>query len=106
VGGVVAAKQIHDLCHARDIGLWIGGMFETGLGKAVDVALAALPGATLPGDLPASARWYPEDLTEPFVLEAGTLAVPTAAGIGRVPRDEVMSRRAIRSTEWAESHGT
>lgn len=76
VGGVGEALRVHDLALARGVPLWVGGMIETGVGKAVNVALAALPGATLPGDLPASGRWFVEDVTEPWELGAdGTMAV-------------------------------
>lgn len=85
VGGFVQAKEIHDLCLERSIPVWCGGMLETGVGRAANVALAALPGFTLPGDTSASNRYYAEDVTEPFVLEEGTLAVPTGPGIGIAP---------------------
>jgi O-succinylbenzoate synthase len=76
VGGVGESLRIHDLALERGIPLWIGGMLDTGVGKAVNVALAALPGATLPGDLPASRRWFAEDLTDPWeVAPDGTMAV-------------------------------
>ena len=61
---------------------------ETGIGRAANVALAALPGFTLPGDTSASNRYYAEDVTEPFVLRDGRLAVPTGPGIGVVPIPE------------------
>ena len=85
VGGFVQAKEIHDLCLSRDVPVWCGGMLETGVGRAANVALAALPGFTLPGDTSASNRYYAEDVTEPFVLEDGTLPVPTGSGIGIAP---------------------
>ena len=85
VGGFVQAKEIHDLCMSRDVPVWCGGMLETGVGRAANVALAALPGFTLPGDTSASNRYYAEDVTEPFVLEDGTLPVPTGPGIGIAP---------------------
>lgn len=76
VGGIAEALRIHDLALARDVPLWIGGMIDTGVAKAVSVALAALPGATLPGDLPATSRWFTRDLTDPWELAAdGTMAV-------------------------------
>ena len=65
--------------------LWCGGMLETGLGRAANVALAALPGFTLPGDISASDRYYRQDLTAPFVLSDGHLAVPPAPGSGSSP---------------------
>jgi O-succinylbenzoate synthase len=80
VGGLAAAKEIHDVCVERGAGAWVGGMLETGVGRATILALASLPGFTLPGDVSASNRWYTTDLTEPFVLDPsdGTIAVPTA----------------------------
>jgi O-succinylbenzoate synthase len=76
VGGVAEALRIHDLALDRGVPLWIGGMIDTGVGKAVNVALAALPGATLPGDLPASSRWFADDVTDPWeVGPDGTMAV-------------------------------
>lgn len=85
VGGFVQAKEIHDLCLSRDVPVWCGGMLETGIGRAANVALAALPGFTLPGDTSASNRYYAEDVTEPFVLDDGMLSVPTGPGIGIAP---------------------
>jgi O-succinylbenzoate synthase len=67
-------------------------MLETGLGRAANVALAALPGFTLPGDTSASGRYYAADITEPFVLEDGHLPVPTGPGIGIEPRPEALRR--------------
>ncbi|MGI8758812.1 MAG: o-succinylbenzoate synthase [Acidimicrobiales bacterium] len=76
VGGVGEALRVHDLALDRGVPLWVGGMIDTGVGKAVNVALAALPGATLPGDLPASRRWFVDDLTDPWEVAAdGTMAV-------------------------------
>ena len=76
VGGVAEALRIHDLARTRGVPLWIGGMLDTGVGKAVNVALAALPGVTLAGDLPASRRWFADDVTEPWEVAAdGTMAV-------------------------------
>ena len=66
--------RIHDVCAAHGVPVWCGGMLETGLGRAANVALAALPGFTLPGDTSASDRYFAQDITEPFVLEDGQLA--------------------------------
>ena len=72
-----------------DVPVWCGGMLETGVGRALNLALAAMPGFTLPGDTSASARYFPEDLTEPFVMDPdGTMAVPTGPGIGVTPLPE------------------
>jgi o-succinylbenzoate synthase len=82
VGGYLEARRVHDVCRAHDVPVWCGGMLETGLGRAGNAALAALPGFTLPGDLSASARYYARDLTAPFVLEGGRLRVPGGPGLG------------------------
>jgi O-succinylbenzoate synthase len=90
VGGYLEARRLHDLCHARGVPLWCGGMLETGIGRAANVALAALPGFTLPGDTSASDRYYHLDLTAPFVLQDGHLPVPQGPGIGVEPLPEVL----------------
>lgn len=86
VGGVFEARRIHDRCRERGVPVWCGGMLETGVGRAVNLALAAMPGFTLPGDTSASSRYFHEDLTEPFELAPdGTMAVPTGPGLGVAP---------------------
>ena len=84
VGGLTAARQIHDLCSERGVPVWCGGMLETNVGRAGNVALATLPNFTLPGDISASARYYRQDIAEPnFVLnDDSTLSVPTEPGLG------------------------
>jgi O-succinylbenzoate synthase len=99
VGGYLEARRIHDLCVAHGVPVWCGGMLETGLGRAANVALAALPGFTLPGDTSASDRYYRTDVTEPFVLEEGHLRVPTGAGLGVSPVPEILEEVTV-STEW------
>jgi O-succinylbenzoate synthase len=96
VGGYLAAREIHDLCLERGVPVWCGGMLETGIGRAANLALAALPGFTLPGDTSASDRYFLRDVTEPFVLEDGHLAVPSGPGIGRVPDYEVLEAMTVR----------
>ncbi|WP_412538424.1 o-succinylbenzoate synthase [Longispora sp. K20-0274] len=85
VGGYLEARRIHDVCAAHGVPVWAGGMLETGLGRAANVALAALPGFTLPGDTSASRRYYARDITDPFTLDDGHLAVPTGPGLGVSP---------------------
>jgi O-succinylbenzoate synthase len=107
VGGLLEAKRIHDHCAERAVPVWCGGMLETGIGRAVNLALSALPGFTLPGDTSASARYFPDDLTEPFELAPdGTMAVPTGAGIGVTPRPDrlraCVTRREILRSEHKE----
>jgi O-succinylbenzoate synthase len=82
VGGCLEAKRIHDACVAREVPVWCGGMLETGIGRAANVALAALPGFTLPGDTSASSRYWTVDLTQPFELHDGHVAVPDGPGLG------------------------
>jgi O-succinylbenzoate synthase len=83
VGGYLEAVKIHDLCVARDVPVWCGGMVETGIGRAANAGLAALPGFTLPGDISASTRFYARDIvTEPIMVIDGHVAVPTAPGLG------------------------
>jgi O-succinylbenzoate synthase len=84
VGGLTVARAIHDLCRVRGVPVWCGGMLETGIGRAHNVALASLPGFTLPGDISASARYFHEDIVDPpFTVRAdGTMAVPSGPGIG------------------------
>jgi O-succinylbenzoate synthase len=90
VGGYLEARRVHDVCAASGVPVWCGGMLETGLGRAGNVALAALENFTLPGDTSASDRYYRTDLTRPFVLENGCLRVPTGPGLGVEPRAEVL----------------
>jgi o-succinylbenzoate synthase len=91
VGGYLEARRLHDLCLSRGVPLWCGGMLETGIGRAANVALAALPGFTLPGDTSASDRYFRLDLTAPFVLQDGHLAVPDGPGIGVEPLPEALA---------------
>ncbi|CAD5991962.1 o-succinylbenzoate synthase [Agreia sp. COWG] len=96
VGGYLEAVRIHDACRHRDVPVWCGGMLETGIGRAANVALAALPGFTLPGDTSASRRYYAEDLTEPFELVEGRLRVPTGPGTGVTVREDLVAAWATR----------
>ena len=84
VGGHQASIELHDLCAANNIPVWHGGMLESGIGRAHNIHLASLPNFTLPGDIAASKRYYQPDLIEPAIDIAsdGTIAVPTAPGIG------------------------
>ncbi len=99
VGGYLEARRLHDACRERGVPLWCGGMLETGIGRAANVALAALPGFTLPGDTSASDRYYRQDLTPPFVLRDGHLEVPPGPGIGVEPVPEILEELTT-SAEW------
>lgn len=84
VGGLSSAKRIHDVCAARDVPVWCGGMLEMGIGRAHNVHLASLPNFSLPGDVAASARYFDTEIIgEPFTVASdGTMAVPTGPGLG------------------------
>ena len=99
VGGYLEARRIHDVAAAHGIAVWCGGMLETGLGRAANVALAALPGFTLPGDTSASDRYYLSDITDPFVLRDGHLDVPTGPGLGVAPLPERLAE-VTTAVEW------
>jgi O-succinylbenzoate synthase len=99
VGGYLEARRVHDVCVAHGVPVWCGGMLETGIGRAANVALAALPGFTLPGDTSASGRYYRADITDPFVLADGHLPVPTGPGIGVTPLTTALAE-ATTSSEW------
>ncbi len=95
VGGLAEAIAIRDVCRDAAIPVWCGGMLETGLGRAANVALAAIDGFVLPGDTSASSRYFESDLTEPFELVAGHLLVPTGPGLGRTPRETSLEQAWI-----------
>ncbi|MCA0379514.1 MAG: o-succinylbenzoate synthase [Actinobacteria bacterium] len=99
VGGYLEARRIHDLAAAAGVPVWCGGMLETGLGRAANIALASLPGFTLPGDVSASGRFYATDITEPWVMEDGHLTVPTGPGLGVTPIPELLEEFTT-SVEW------
>lgn len=102
VGGFLNGRRIHDLCQANGVPVWCGGMVETGLGRAGNVALAALPGFTLPGDLSGSDRFYDQDITEPIVAEDGLVAVPTGPGLGVAPIMDVLQKFTV-GVEWIDA---
>ena len=99
VGGYLEARRIHDLAAAAGVPVWCGGMLETGLGRAANIALASLPGFTLPGDVSASGRFYATDITEPWMMEDGHLTVPTGPGLGVTPIPELLEDFTT-SVEW------
>jgi o-succinylbenzoate synthase len=102
VGGLASSLAVHDLCVARGVPLWCGGMLESGIGRLANVHLQTLPGFTLPGDTSAGARYFEEDLVDPPVEVApdGTIAAPDGPGIGH----EILWPRVDRATgfrrEW------
>ena len=98
VGGPYSAKMIHNLSRAHHAPVWCGGMLETGVGRAHNIALATLPGFTLPGDISASDRYYAEDVVDPpvTVTPQGTILVPKGPGIGYNVIEKRLTRYCVR----------
>src|SRR2546422_9052008 len=84
VGGHAEAKRVEDVSRSSDIPVWCGGMLESGIGRAHNIAMATLAGFTLPGDVSASSRYWEEDIIEPAVTVSsrGTIVAPGKSGIG------------------------
>jgi o-succinylbenzoate synthase len=101
VGGWANARAIHDLCAEADIPVWCGGMLESGIGRAHNIALASLPNFSLPGDISASDRYWKQDIIEPaFTLNAdGTIIVPDRPGIGVTVIRERLEAAAVRQAD-------
>ncbi len=102
VGGYTESRLIHDLCASQQVPVWHGGMLESGIGRAGNVALASLPNFTLPGDISASKRYYREDIVEPAfeVAPDGTMAVPTGPGIGVEVVADRLEKVTVRREEF------
>jgi o-succinylbenzoate synthase len=98
VGGYTAARRIHDLCQQHEIPVWCGGMLESGIGRAHNIALSTLPNFILPGDVSASKRYWAEDIINPEVVVSpqGTIRVPTGPGIGFEPRVDLIETLTVR----------
>jgi O-succinylbenzoate synthase len=98
VGGFTPARRIHDLCRDHGIPVWCGGMLESGIGRAHNIALSTLANFTLPGDVTASKRYWTEDVIDPEVVVTphGTIGAPSAPGIGYQPRRERIERLTVR----------
>jgi O-succinylbenzoate synthase len=98
VGGFAESRRIHDIARAAGIPVWCGGMLETGIGRACNVALATLPNFRLPGDISASNRYWAEDIIDPpFALQkGGTISVPTRWGLGVRVRVDLVDRLTVR----------
>ena len=96
-GGLANALEIHDLCQSWDVPVWCGGMLETGVGRAANLALASLPNFTLPGDISATDRYYHEDITnERFALNAdSTITVPDKPGLGVTVNQDILAKFTV-----------
>jgi O-succinylbenzoate synthase len=101
VGGFAESIRLHDLCAANGIPVWHGGMLESGIGRAANIHLSTLPNFTLPGDIAASKRYFDPDLIDPPIAVApdGTIAVPTAPGIGVTIREDRIEAATLRKLE-------
>jgi o-succinylbenzoate synthase len=98
VGGFAESRRIHDIASTAGVPVWCGGMLETGIGRACNVALATLPNFRLPGDISASDRYWAEDIVEPpFILQrGGTIPVPTRWGLGVRVKVDLVDRLTVR----------
>jgi O-succinylbenzoate synthase len=98
VGGLKEAVTIHDVCREAAVPVWCGGMLETGIGRAANLALASLPGFALPGDISATDRYYAEDIAGPrFSLnEDSTIDVPQRPGLGVEVIQDALERVTLR----------
>ncbi|HUJ41000.1 MAG TPA: o-succinylbenzoate synthase [Candidatus Acidoferrales bacterium] len=98
VGGHTAARRIHDLCRGRSIPVWCGGMLESGVGRAHNIAMSTLENFTLPGDVSASRRYWQEDIIDPEVevTPQGTIRAPERPGSGFEPKLDMIERLTVR----------
>jgi O-succinylbenzoate synthase len=98
VAGFSEAKRVHDAAQAAGIPVWCGGMLESGIGRAHNIALSTLENFTLPGDVSASARYWAEDIIEPEVVVSakGEIAVPDTPGRGYEVRTDLVERLTVR----------
>jgi O-succinylbenzoate synthase len=103
VGGHTVARRIHDLCQKHGVPVWCGGMLESGIGRAHNVALSTLPNFSLPGDVAASKRYWEEDIIDPEVTVSpqGTIRVPTGPGTGFEPRVDRIDKLTVRKERLA-----
>jgi len=104
VGGHGEAKQIQAFCLERGVPVWCGGMLESGIGRAHNIAMSTLPGFTLPGDVSASKRYWVEDIIEPgvTVMSNGMIHVPAGPGIGFQINVPEIERRTVKRVEWTK----
>ena len=99
VGGHSEARRVEEVCRQRRVPVWCGGMLESGIGRAHNIAMSTLPGFVLPGDVSASQRYWEEDVIEPEVEVSarGTIRVPTSPGLGYAVRRKRVEQLTVRS---------
>jgi O-succinylbenzoate synthase len=102
LGGLSQGVMVHDLCQQHNMPVWCGGMLETGIGRASNLALASLPNFTLPGDVSASDRYYQNDITnERFVLNSdSTITVPHGAGLGVTINEDALRAFTLKKEKF------
>jgi len=100
VGGLTEARKIHDLCQSFNIPVWCGGMLETGIGRAHNIAITTLPNFTLPGDTAASSRYWDQDIILPEVtVENGIISIPSLPGIGyKINKEKIEKLTLFKKT--------
>lgn len=105
VGGHSAARRLHDLCLARRVPVWCGGMLESGIGRAHNIAMSTLPGFVLPGDVSASRRYWSQDIIDPEVTVSakGTIAAPRKPGLGYAPNLARIEKLTARKETFEKS---
>ena len=98
VGGFSEAIAVHDICERYGVPVWCGGMLETGIGRAHNIALSTLPNFRLPGDVSASQRYWEEDIVDPEVevTKRGTIVVSNSAGSGYIPKKDLIEKLTLR----------
>jgi O-succinylbenzoate synthase len=103
VGGHSEARRVEQVCRTHSIPVWCGGMLETGIGRAHNIAMSTLAGFTLPGDVSASQRYWNEDIIEPEVevTSNGTIHVPKTPGIGYAVRRDRIQELTVRTNNWS-----
>ena len=102
VGGYSKARQVHDVCQQHSVPVWCGGMLESGVGRAHNIAMSTLPNFTLPGDVSASQRYWKEDIIEPEVevSSRGTILLPTSPGLGYSVKRKLVEQLTVRTRDW------
>jgi len=106
VGGHTSARAVHDLCRERGVPVWCGGMLESGVGRAHNIAMSTLPNFTLPGDVSASQRYWDEDIIEPEVEVSphGMIVVQRTPGLGFTVKRDYVETLTHRSRTWKANH--
>lgn len=108
VGGHTEARKMQQACLERNVPVWCGGMLESGVGRAHNIAMSTLPGFSLPGDVSASHRYWNEDIIEPAVevTAKGTIDVPDGPGLGFEVRRDLVEKLTVRQSHWGDRHAS